>query len=324
MLQGFYFSKPVSKDELIKLIYSGEIIIEHADDKEYWEQIGRINLLSANPLKDYVQSEVSGCINDFDFCGVGAPIALVESTGNKAHCVYASESYKKNISVLGYDSIDELEKGINNHQSDQYILIKKLFDDAISLGTIRDFEYVRNDVYYKLSVKCLARKLESAMLAICISTFDSEAEINTAKEMLFYSNSLFSTYELVVLMYPEKSVANRIYTTNNLPVYDKEPTLEISLRKFCENEVAVEDQVRYMRFLDLSTVVERVASSPNGFIQGFFRMRWSGNDKVWHIVRFTRVPTSSENAFLLTMQTVHGHSKDILELIDKEHPELLS
>lgn len=324
MLQGFYFSKPVSKDELIKLIYSGEIIIEHADDKEYWEQIGRINLLSANPLKDYVQSEVSGCINDFDFCGVGAPIALVESTGNKAHCVYASESYKKNISVLGYDSIDELEKDINNHQSDQYILIKKLFDDAISLGTIRDFEYVRNDVYYKLSVKCLARKLESAMLAICISTFDSEAEINTAKEMLFYSNSLFSTYELVVLMYPEKSVANRIYTTNNLPVYDKEPTLEISLRKFCENEVAVEDQVRYMRFLDLSTVVERVASSPNGFIQGFFRMRWSGNDKVWHIVRFTRVPTSSENAFLLTMQTVHGHSKDILELIDKEHPELLS
>ncbi|WP_295093679.1 EAL domain-containing protein [Ruminococcus sp.] len=204
ILQGFYYSKPVPKDELIKMIDSGDVLIEHIDDKEYWERIGQLNLLSANPLKDYVQSEVSGSRMEFDFCGVGAPISLIECTENNTHYIYASESYKKNIRALGYSSIDELEQGVNNYHSDQYILIKKLFDDAISSGTIRDFEYVRNEVYYKLSVKCLARKKDSAMLAVYINTFDSEAELNTAKEMLFYSNSLFSTYELVVIMYPEQ------------------------------------------------------------------------------------------------------------------------
>ena len=182
---------------------------------------------------------------------------------------------------------------------------------------------MKNDVYFRLSIKCLAQEPDRAMLALYLSTFDSEREVETAKEMLSYGNSLFSTYELVVLLYPDKSLANRIYTTNNLPVYDREASLDMSVKKFCEKEVSPVDQERYLRFLNFSTVLDKVENSSDGFVQGFFRMRWGGDQNVWHIARLSKVVSPSERVFILTIQRMHGKGIEVLDLISKEHPELL-
>jgi hypothetical protein len=83
------------------------------------------------------------------------------------------------------------------------------------------------------------------------------------------------------------------------------------------------DQDRYMRFLDFSTAIPRVEASTRGFIQNFFRMRWSEDQNNWHVVRFTRVPSSAEKAYLLTIQQIQGKGIEVMELIAREHPELL-
>ena len=142
--------------------------------------------------------------------------------------------------------------------------------------------------------------------------------------MINYGNALFSTYELVVLLYPESGRANRIYTSNNLPIYDREASLFVSVQKFCEAEVAPEDQERYLKFLDFNTVLQRVEENPKGFVQGYFRMRWGGIPRYWHTVRLSKVPTEAEKTFLLTMQTIQGRGMELLDLISEEHPELLS
>jgi EAL domain-containing protein (putative c-di-GMP-specific phosphodiesterase class I) len=317
VLQGFFFSRPMPKEELIKLIEDKTIELERSADRSYWGQIGQLNLLSASPLEDFVVSE------NGDHEIVGASVALLECTPDKVHYVYTSESYRRSLQELGYDSVSALEDAFNDHRANQYLLLKKFIDDTVRSGTIRYVEYVNNDVFYKLSAKCIARKDDSVMLATCLNTFDTEVELKTAKELMSYSNSLFSTYELVVLMYPESGIANRIYSSNILPEYDKEANIRMSLKKFCENEVDPEDQERYLKFLDFSTVSERVGNDPRGFIQGVFRMRWSGNERKWHIVRFSRVSTSSENSYILTIQAVPAAASLVLDMAIENHPELL-
>ncbi len=317
VLQGFFFSRPMPKEELIKLIEDKTIELERSADRSYWGQIGQLNLLSASPLEDFVVSE------NGDHEIVGASVALLECTPDKVHYVYTSESYRRSLQELGYDSVSALEDAFNDHRANQYLLLKKFIDDTVRSGTIRYVEYVNNDVFYKLSAKCIARIDDSVMLATCLNTFDTEVELKTAKELMSYSNSLFSTYELVVLMYPESGIANRIYSSNILPEYDKEANIRMSLKKFCENEVDPEDQERYLKFLDFSTVSERVGNDPRGFIQGVFRMRWSGNERKWHIVRFSRVSTSSENSYILTMQAVPAAASLVLDMAIENHPELL-
>ena len=146
------------------------------------------------------------------------------------------------------------------------------------------------------------------MLALRLSTFDSKMEEKTAQEMINYCNALFSTYELVVLFYPDSGVANRIYTSEMMPEYDREKTLAEGAKKFCESEVLPIDQERYMKFIDFSTMGDRLAKSNKGFIQGLFRMRWGDEVNKWFTARITQVKAFKETTYVLTIQAVLGDS----------------
>ena len=161
------------------------------------------------------------------------------------------------------------------------------------------------------------------MILMRLSTFDAEREATTAKEILDESSALMTTYELVVLFYPESRKAKRIYTANSMPAYDREDSIEKSLKRFCENEVALEDQKRYLRFLDFKTLAERIEKTPRKFIQSVFRMKLEKEQDEWYTARVTQVPFSSETVFMLTVQSVQGDLNDLFDTAVKERPEIL-
>ena len=318
--QGFLYSKPVSPDDLMAKVDENPSVLESIDDGVYWNKIGNLNYLNASPLEEFSEREMPTGGSDY---GDGVlPIALLECTGDKNHFIFASKSFMENIYSLGFKDLDELERVSEDHQSDQYLMIKKLVSDTISSREIKKVEYINNNVYYRLSSKCLAKTKDKAMLAMRLSTFDSEGEKKTANEIMNYGNALFSTYELVVLLYPESGVANRIYNAQHLPVYDQEVSLSDSVRKFCEAQVAPVDQARYLKFMDMSTMKERIDKSKKGFVQGFFRMRWDKDECTWYTARVTRVPFE-ETTYILTVQTIQGTGENFLELIDRNHSDLL-
>ena len=174
-----------------------------------------------------------------------------------------------------------------------------------------------------MSVKCIAKTTDRAMIALYLTTFDSENEIQNAKRILKYSNSLFETYEVVVLFYPESDLAHRIHVSSEFPEYDREDSLEKSVYKFCEAQVASVDQERYLKFLNLDNVFQRVDESPKGFVQGFFRIILNGDNPKWHSVRVTNISSEGERVYLLTIQEVQGKEAECFELLSREHPELL-
>ena len=321
--QGFLLSKPVSETELIALIDAKPDLIETLESKDYWNQVGRFNFLSANPLDVYPNAGTNKTLNEEKFEGMGLPVALLECDQNTMKHVYVSDNFKKCLSELGFNYVNELDTLINYRRDDQYLLLKKLMDDAIATGEVQRFEYFKNDVYYRLSAKLLVRRPDRAMLALRLSTFDPEREVEKTQEMLNYSSALFSTYEIAVLIYPDRDMANRIFTARNLPEFDKEKTLKLTVQKFVEAQVDPVDQERYLKFLDFSTAEERTGNNPRGFIQGLFRLHCGNEPSTWHTVRLTRLPLDDERAYILTIQTIHGGGMVFLDKAASEHPELL-
>ncbi|MCR5527621.1 MAG: EAL domain-containing protein [Saccharofermentans sp.] len=311
-VQGYLLAKPLSGQELSDLFEDQPSLVETLEDKYYWNSIGQLNLLSANPLEEFEGEQDLYASNQ---------VALLEISEESMKHVYVNKSYLDCLVELGYPSLEDLEDAFNNRKSDQYLMLKKMMDEAVGTGMIREIEYINNDVFYRLRAKLLARMKDHAMVALKLSTFDSDREIETAKEMLSYGNALFSTYELVVMFYPDCNTANRIYTTHNLPVYDREATIHISLRKFCEAEVAPMDQERYMRFLDFDTLKDRIKAGKRGFISGFFRMCWGQERYNWYVARVTLLPSAGEFAIMLTIQALQQEESDCVDRLSHEHPE---
>ena len=321
--QGFYYSKPISREKLIALIDEQTILPEAKEDKGYWDQIGKLDFLSPNPLKEFADRKEAGNGTEGHFGVISNSIALMECSQAQFNYVYVTNSYKEQIRDLGFDSINGLEQAFSDNRSYQFLMVRKLILDAIQQGTVQTVEYVNKDVYYRLSMQLLSRKKGWVMLAVHLNTFDSDREVKTARDMLNYGSALFSTYDLAVLIFPESNKATRIYASNDLPIYDHEASITGSVEKFCEAEVEPVDQRRYLRFMDFSTMKDRIEASPKKFIQNFFRMRWGGGSGNWYSARVTEITTYTEYAYLLTIQSVQGNENQLLDLAANEHPELL-
>lgn len=322
-LQGYYYSKPISKSSLIELIDEDISNVESFEDRQYWSKIGHLNFVSTRPLEELTEMELDDDDTRIHKLEGGIPLALAEITTNSMKFAYVSNAYLKSIKRLGYNDISEVEQEYIDHRSNQYLMMKKLIDDAINKGDIQKLEQSNKDTFFRVSVKCIAKTTDRAMIALYLTTFDSENEIQNAKRILKYSNSLFETYEVVVLFYPESDIAHRIHVSSELPEYDREASLEKSVYKFCEAQVASVDQERYLKFLNLDNVFQRVDESPKGFVQGFFRIILNGDKPVWHSVRLTNISSEGERVYLLTIQEIQGKEVEWFELLSREHPELL-
>ena len=319
--QGFYYARPIPKEDLIVQINQKPEMLETSEDKKYWDEIGRVNFVNPNPLKEYAGRRDS--YRDYRFSSYDGSIALVECSKEETNYIYATEGYKERLRELGFSSVDGLESALANQQTQQFMMLRKLVMDALEHGTVQTVEYAYKEVYYRLSALFIARREGRAMILMRLNTFDADREVETAREMLNSSSALMSTYELVVLFFPKRGKAKRLHTVNNLPEYDKEDSLQTSLQRFCEAEIDPVDRERYMRFLDFGTLEKRVKNSPRLFIQSIFRMNLGKDKTKWYSARVTQINTLTEPAFMLTVQNIQDNMNSWIDMLTDEHPEML-
>ena len=320
--QGFYYARPLSREALIEQIDRKPGILEKKEDEAYWGQIGRLNFVNPNPLKEYAErwkSSPADYVSSYD-----GSIALIECGRENFTYIYATEGYKERLRELGFSSVDGLENVLANRRSHYFLITQKLVFDALQSGEVQTVEYSYKDVYYRLSALSIARREGRAMILMRLNTFDAEQEIKTAKEMLDNSSALFTTYEMVVIVYPESGTAKRIFTANNTPSYGGEVSLGKIAVRFCENHVDPRDQERYLRFMDFETMGNRLRNHPGQFIQGIFRMHLEKEQNSWYSVRVTQVSGFSESAYIYTIQNVQDELNSWLDTFIAEHPEMLS
>ena len=319
--QGFYYARPLPKEDLIGLIDQSPERLETGEDKRYWDEIGRVNFVNPNPLKAYADRR--GGQRDYRFSSYDGSVALVECSKEHTNYIYATEGYKERLRELGFSSVGGLENALANQQTGQFMMLQKVVLDALKSGTVQTVEYAYKDVYYRLSALFIARRQGRAMILMRLNTFEADREVETAREMLNSSSALLSTYDLVVMFYPDRKKAKRVYTRNNLPEYDREDSLQKSLQSFCEREIDPVDKERYLRFLDFETLEERIGSSPRRFIQSVFRMRLVREKTGWYSARVTQINTLSEPAYMLTVQNIQDNMNYWIDTFAGEHPEVL-
>ena len=313
-LQGFHFSRPLSREQFVSLLREDPERSENLADYDYWDKIGLFNFLSTAPLTDYHENDDACELANASWYDRGTPLALLEVKPNSVSHVYASRTYLDRIRQLGYPSLDELEHAFNDHISDHYLMMKRLVTDAVSNQTVQQVDYMNNGVSYRLRARCLAKEEGKAMLALQLRTFQTEKEAHASEEMLQYGNALFSTCELVSVIYPDRDSSERIYSRESILSYASVGKLRESFQRFCSSEIHPDDQERYRRFSDLDSLDERLES---GFIQSFFRMTSSA---VWRSIRISRMPSDKERVYLYTIQALPDQEMRNLDTFVREHP----
>ena len=93
--QGFFFGKPLPLKEVYHHIDSNGMQLEDKNECVYQDTIGRLN----------IKNNLTTCDNFIDL-----PSAILEKNGDVISFLFASDSFKKEIRYIGFESVQELEE----------------------------------------------------------------------------------------------------------------------------------------------------------------------------------------------------------------------
>ncbi len=166
-VQGYWFSKPVPLQEFYQNVVSSLSEIENIEERDFYNQIGRINVLE-NVMNSNVEQENYG--------GNSKAVAIFEWRDDRAKVLMMSPSYMRFLrkdSLLDMAGIEEM---INERQSKISDLLVESVRQAIA--SQKDEKHIQgvDGARYVLYMKCIAHNAEKGKYVILSSFTDISNE----------------------------------------------------------------------------------------------------------------------------------------------------
>ena len=257
-MQGFYFAPPMPYDELLKVLDEKGIVFESAEDRRYYHEINRINLLSPMPftILDARRERHEG----------GIPLAILERRGDDYEFIYRDAEFEGTLRKLGaVDAMDAIQKlvhfGILTKDE-----IEKFISGTISEGE-RELVFSVNGDLCSAHAKLVSAQSDRQAILLSITNITQRVNINH-KQLLDQSlMNIYSMYYRVCILHPEKDEIINVFTQAHNDIPTDEPFgLKDITERFARAQVHKDDLEIYHEFLDVSTLEQRIRNSPRGFI----------------------------------------------------------
>ena len=324
LIQGYYFFKPLSAEEFIKHVKKENMTVEPDDETSYWDAVGNFNFLSSNPLEMFISNEGANGEDSVALLQSKIPLALLEYKDGKTKCVYYNDEYCKRIRELGYSSVEDVENSFNERRESQHNMMEMVLNKSIDNNSVERIDYVENGIYFTIKTKCISKHQDKYMMAITLYTFEADKEERKTDDILRFNQSVFLTYGIVVLLYPS---TNRSEVLFSQAAYNYEyagMNLDESVAQIAEREICEKDRERYKKFMELSTLGDRINATGKIFIQQLFRIHGMNESCEWKRIRVTRTSDSFTVSYLYTVQDLSDEEKKMADYVYENHPELLT
>ena len=175
-VQGFYFNSPQPLDEIMRLLHEEKFVIENRARRDYYDTIGRVNVLSQAPM-DYFQEVMEKATKDSSqIFFSGFPLAIAECLKNdRFQYILANDKYHDLMKLIHRGSLSESSDLING-LSEEY---KRLFREGLSRskknGTMEVVEYEIDGRKYVTHMRYITsmRDRDAILLALENTSYDN-------------------------------------------------------------------------------------------------------------------------------------------------------
>lgn len=321
MLQGFYYSKPMDGSLYIEYLSKSKLGVEDPAENHYWNSVGQINFLSPDPLNDLTNEQIES--GDYGFIRENSTaLALIEQSGAHVELLYKNEAYEKGLRRIGFKTVDDMIKLINDNGSSNYSNVDSQIKTTIKTGDIIKEDHLVNGIYFTYCTKCIAEGNGKVMLAASIQTYGGEADKLTTDLFDKYSRMLIDTYDHISVIDPAKNlVLTRLYS--KLGFNEDYPNLPLdeAIKQFAENEVAESDRKRFLKCMEPSTLRDRMKKSGERYFQLPFSFKTQSGEYKMMDTRLTRVFMTYGDVYIFSIEEMSEQAHKAAEIMLDKHPE---
>ena len=161
-MQGFLFGIPMSRQTIAKMNEEIPFKTENPSSREYLDKVGRINMLSSNPLDEMNGWEYNNPV----------PMGIIEYSNGYVKYMNCNRAFRNYVGSMGFVSVKEVEKNVNDPETDLYEGIRQELDYCLRTGKEHKLTFVYKKAMVSTYCKLIAKDEENGKVAFLISVAD--------------------------------------------------------------------------------------------------------------------------------------------------------
>ena len=302
--QGYFIGKPMPFEQCMEHIKEKGYKLEAPNKKQYYHDIGAINILSATPMEGFSKEDLDKPFDKSKNTGQ-VPLAFVEYSGEDIHYIFSNEMYRDTLKSLNIESTDKVETLFEKGKSYFGVRFLSAIKKAINTKAVVTLNFTWENSHCLAHVKEVA-SYDGGSCLLCILYNITSNEHTESDSVLFeYAYSMFSLYDHIEVVDMETGYSKNVYiSAQTVENYNILPAAQ-ELRNYAHSEVHPDDRDRFIEFTDLSTMEKRLNESATPFLTSAFRILRPDGGYSWKLSTFLHVGNLSSKKIMACMRELN-------------------
>lgn len=274
VLQGYLFSPPVPFEEIRPVLEAeaGHLVLEDFHAAAFFDQVGAVNVLSAQPL----------VLMEGERPAPPTALGIFETRADEGRLLYGNAELERLCRLAGFDSAATAIATYHQCTGNFCEFGTARFWDLVArcqrTRRVEHTENVMNGRIFSIAMRCIGGDEAQDRAAfvyqlIDLSQFDichQESAVEVA------TRHLLQIYTRIDLFTADGKLENLIVDTTQQRVMDLDSLSEESVRRYAQMYIVPEDRERFIRFYDTTTVLARARHAHNDHVTAIFYVRDEG------------------------------------------------
>ena len=268
-VQGYYFGKPMPYKDVIVHLKERGIGIERPNERRYYSDIGKVNVLSAVPFMGKEERGLISSARDLN----SIPLAIAEGYEDGFSILFYNTAFEKTVRGAGYGaSVFSMQRlGEKMPYSLLPASVINLMDSTKVNGDGR-MSFISNEEYYEIQAKCIAHNKDVYCVLFRLDNLSQARGDDKRSTLDAGLKQIYSLFERVTLINIREDSITPLYVATRDDVVSGRKGIVALGREYAEKWIINEDRDAYLAFSDISTLGERIKKSNKLHISQYFRV----------------------------------------------------
>ena len=269
-IQGYFFGKPMPYDEELAHLEKKGIKIEKPQERKYYDDIGKIDFLSAVPFMKEEERESLTSARQMN----SIPLSMIEIRKDSFRLLFSNLAFEEMATDVGISS-DLFQQELACRKWPLSMLPARIIRlmDSTRNGEDGRMVFVSNEQYYELRAKCIAKTRGSFSVLLKMNNLSQVSEAANLSHLDEGLRHIYTLFERITMIDLKNDAITPLYVTTRDNLMSGHSGLGSLREEFVEKWIYPDDREAFLEFMDIRKMEDRVDPSrgTTPFISRLFR-----------------------------------------------------
>ena len=315
-VQGYYFGRPMPYEDALAHLRKQDIRIEVPEDRQYYEEIGRTDVLSAVPFMTRAERDAIVTARQLN----SIPLAMVEFDTEAFRILFYNSAFEEMVEGKEIFSA-VLSQETLTHEQPYYRISEKIINlmDSVKTAGEGKMLFTSNDEYFDVTARCIARTRDRyTVLMRILNLSGKDAQTENLVFLDEFLRRIYDLFERITLLNFRDDTIRPLYTSTQEDILSSRQGIRKLAEEYAEKYIYPDDRERFRTLFEHQNALSRLTESVSASYSEIVRSSRRHGQYAW--TEYTMLRIDTEKYFLL-VRNLHNNTRHFLQVNATESEE---